>query len=540
MAAMKKITFFKTLTVILFTAVACSNHDGIYTITRFGAKGDGLKINTASINRAIEKCSNDGGGTVIVPRGKFITGTIVLRSNVHLHLNPGAFLIGSTDTADYLRMPDVQFHEGYSHYGLIFAENASNISITGAGELLGNGTFFMNGIEKPHTGSDFDRQFTRQKENFMKEGDIFEDGPVSYAYRPGILITFEQCERINISGVTIKDSPEWTMRISDCEDVEINGISIINNKLIPNSDGIHTTSSRNVRISNCNIFAGDDAIIVTGFGKSQVPDDPERLNYKPQYGNKTGIAENVTVTNCVLSSRSACIRIGYGKHSIKNLVFSNLVMYDSNRGIGIFARDGGNIDNVLFSNIVIQTRLHSGHWWGKGEPIHISACRQTENGIPGKISNIRFEGIIASSEAGILISGCRESVISNVTLSDISLKIRNGKYTGSYGGNFDLRPAWPISAALFSHDIPGIYAGYVNNLKIKDFRLTWDEGLPDFFTEGIFAENFSGILLEGVEISHAHKDKKEPAIRMINGENAVLSGLHTSKQNIPFVMVNVK
>lgn len=537
---MNNLIKFRIITAILLLCAGCSSKDGVYKITGFGAKGDGKKINTAEINRAIEKCHKEGGGIVVVPCGKFISGTIVLMSDVNLHLDPGAVLIGSTDTADYLKMPGVQFQEGYSHYGLIFAENAKNISITGSGEINGNGTFFMNGIEKPHMGSDFDRKYTRQGENFMKEGDIFEDGPVSYAYRPGLLITFEQCERIRISGVTMRDSPEWTIRISDCEDAEIDGISIINNKLIPNSDGIHTTSSRNIRISNCNIFAGDDAIIVTGFGRSPAPDDPERANYNPLYGNKTGIAENVTVTNCVLSSRSACIRIGYGKHSMRNLVFSNLVMYDSNRGIGIFSRDGGSIENVLFSNIVIETRLHAGHWWGKGEPIHISACRQTDKGIPGKISNIRFEGITASSEAGILISGCSESIISNITLSGISLKVRNGKYTDSYGGNFDLRPAWPFSTAIFSHDIPGIYAGFVNNLTIKDFQLTWDEGLPDFFTDAIYAENFKGLFLESISATSAHNKEREPAVTMINGDNITVNGIHTSKNNIPYLTRNVK
>jgi hypothetical protein len=355
-----------------------------------------------------------------------------------------------------------------------------------------------------------------------------------------MLITIEQCERIRISDVTMKDSPEWTIRLGDCEDVEIDGISILNNKLIPNSDGIHCTSSRNIRISDCNIFAGDDAIIVTGFGKSPAPGDPARDEYKPLYGNKTGIAENVTVTNCVLSSRSACIRIGYGKHSMRNLVFSNIVMYDSNRGIGMFVREGGSINNVLFSNIVIDNRLHSGHWWGKGEPIHISACPQTDKGVSGKISNVRFEGITANSETGILISGCNESIISDITLSDISLRIKRGKHTETYGGNFDLRPAWPLSIALFNHDIPGLYAGFVNNLTVRNFRLDWEDGLPEFFTEAIFAENFNGITLDGIEANPAHPKKGNSAVRLINGENANVSGVRTKNQNSPYIMLNVK
>jgi polygalacturonase len=527
---------------LLFVADACNNNNSsIYNITDFGARGDGKKINTKSINEAVRKCSNEGGGTVVIPRGIFITGTIVLRSGVNLHLEPGAILTGSIDTSDYLIMNDVQFSEGYSRYGLIFAKNVENISITGYGEINGNGTFFMNGIDKPHMGGgDFDRKFTRQGERFMKPGDLIEDGPVSYNFRPGMLITLEYCGNIRISDVTMKDSPEWTIRLGTCDNAVIHGITIINNKLIPNSDGIHCTTSRNIMISDCNIFAGDDAVIVTGFGDGPLPQEINEEKFRSFKGNRTGWAENVTVTNCVLSSRSACIRVGYGNHPIRNLTFSNIIMYDSNRGIGVFARDDSRVENVLFSDIVISNRIHSGHWWGKGESIHISAIQDTKDGKAGTIDNIRFRNITAQSEAGIVIYGTPGSTISNIYLEDIKLRIGKGEYTETYGGNFDLRPAWPLSTALFSHDIPGIYAGFVNNLTVRNFQLTWDEGLPEFFTEAVYAENFNGIKLDGIDSNPAHCNEGDPVVRMTNGENAIVSGIRTSRQNIPYLMLNVK
>jgi polygalacturonase len=523
----------------LLTGSSCNTNEGVYNIGKFGARGDGKKNNTAAINKAIEACSKNGGGTVLVPPGRYITGTIELKQGVNLWLDHGAILFGSGDTSDYRPMNKVLFSEGYTRYGLIFAKNTSDISISGYGEINGNGTSFMNSIDKPHLGGDYDRKFTRQGENFMKPDGQFEDGPVSYEFRPGMMITMEQCENITISGVTMKDAPEWTVKLEDCDDAEISGITITNNKLVPNSDGIHCTTSRNIRISDCSIFAGDDAIIVTGFGSSPLPDDPQWENLKQIAGNKTGLSENITVTNCVLSSRSACIRVGYGKHPIRNLVFSNLVMYDSNRGIGVFARDNSRIENILFSDIVINNRLHSGHWWGKGEPIHISAIQETEKGKAGTIENIRFTNITANSETGILISGTDRSIIKDIFLSDIKLKIKRGKYSDSYGGNFDLRPAWPLNSALFSHDIPGLYAGYVENLIISNFELSWGEDLPSYFTEAINIDNFKNVKLENITVNPAHISTGKPAVVLNNGVNATLRNINTEMGIIPYHLNHV-
>jgi hypothetical protein len=342
-----------------------------------------------------------------------------------------------------------------------------------------------------------------------------------------MLITFERCENIHISDLVLKDSPEWTIRIGDCDDVNIRGISILNNKLIPNSDGIHVTTSRNVRISDCNVFAGDDAIIVTGFGNSPLPDDSVARNKNTiTVGNKTGIAENVTVTNCVLSSRSACIRVGYGNHPIRNLTFSNLVMYESNRGIGVFARDHSRIENVLFSHIIINNRLHSGHWWGKGEPIHISALQDSREGPPGTISNIRFSDITATSETGIVIYGIPESIIENIRFDNVQLTINAGEYSETYGGNFDLRPAYPIHLAIFKHDIPGLYAQYVKHLQVSGFELRWGTSLPSYFMQAIEINHFEDILLDEITGNHAFPGKG-PAIKLYDGENAKLHNCRT-------------
>jgi polygalacturonase len=517
-----------TFVILIYS---CNHTTGIYNILDFGAKGDNKSLNTKAINTAINACNKNGGGVVVIPAGKFVSGSIQLLSNVSLKLETGSALIGSTDIKQYFTSDKPIFNEDYSSYGLIYAVDAVNITIEGSGEIIGNGTSFMSPNDKPHIGGDFERKYTRQGESFMPEGNTFEDGPVLCPNRPNVLVLFERCENIHIRDISLKDSPFWTVRIGNCDNAVITGISILNNMLIPNSDGIHCTDSRNVRISDCNIVAGDDAIIVSGLGNEPAPGDSAFRVDSKKIGNKTGIAENVTVTNCILSSRSAGIRIGYGKRPIRNCVFSNLVIYGSNRGIGIFAREKSSIDNILFQNIIMHTRLHSGHWWGKGEPIHISAVPNIKGGNSGKITNIQFSDIIAYAETGILIYGNSESIIDNISLNRVKLSINRGKFSDSYGGNFDLRPAQPLSVALFKHEIPGLYARYVRNLTIEGFELNWGKNLPEYFTNGIEVANFDGLCINNFKGTAALKKNGFVAIKLADGVNESISFTDNSTGN---------
>lgn len=520
---MKTIKVILATSLVMLIAGCTSVYKARYDIRRFGARGDGKTLNTAFIQRAVNTCCKNGGGTVVVPAGNFITGSIRLYSNIKLHLEPGACLTGSPDLEDYIL-------EGKRH-GIIFAYRARNVSITGEGEINGQGSLFhIDG--QAHILLDFERKYTRQGDQYIPE-DIFPpDGPIRYENRPGMMIVLEQCEQVVIKDVTLKDSPVWTIRIADCDDVLVNGISIKNNLLIPNSDGIHCTSSRNIRISDCDIRAGDDAIIVTGFetdsyftGDSIKPPDYGSRDY----GNKTGYAENVTVTNCVLQSRSAGIRVGYGENSIRNCTFQNIVIYGSNRGIGVFSRDEGSIENIAFSDIIIETRIHSGHWWGNGEPIHVSAIAQSEGVPAGIVRNIRFSNITACSETGIVLFGTGETHCQDISLDNVHLIIRKSALESTYGGNFDLRPTLRNEDALFSHDIPGIYAGYTDGLNIEDFSIAWDDNLASYFTNGIYCENFSGLKIDGFKGRQALAVSNESAICLKNGSDVTIMNFNADK-----------
>jgi hypothetical protein len=448
---------------------------GDFNIVDYGAVSGSNA--TAALQKAVDACHAAGGGRVIVPAGRFITGTVELRSYVDLHLEQGALLLGSTDLADYTR--------SFRRHGMLYAYDAVQVSVTGEGIMDGRGTNFYD-TTRSHVTPDFDRQFTRQKDRYLPEGEFFSDGPIRRIGAPGMTITFYHCSQVTLQDFTLRDTPIWAVRFAYCEDVLVEGISILNNLMVPNSDGLHCTASRNVRIANCDIRAGDDAIIFTGFDiEEERPGYDTTAQAARRYGNKSVYAENLNVTNCQLQSRSSGIRIGYGQHPIRRCVFTNLIIYGSNRGIGIFARDAADISDLIFSDIIIDTRLHNGHWWGNGEPIHLSSISRFSGHPAGTIRRVRFDNIIATGEHGLLVYGEPGSPLQDISFERIQLRINKGPETLAYGGNIDLRPNPQKEKQVFARDIPGLLAQHVDGLVIRDFTLSWGDGLPAFFTHGI-------------------------------------------------------
>ncbi len=502
LAFIKLLLFF----TIILTPQTLAARD--YNISDYGAL-QGTN-STRAIQKAVDECFAAGGGRVVIPAGTFITSSIILKSNVEVYLEPGSVLKGSDKIEDY--------RANNERHGIFFAEDEYNIAITGRGTIDANGSGFYD-FTKNHTWDEFDRSVIRQRENYMKEGTFFTDGPVKRISMPGMTLVFFHCTKIVLKDITIKDTPVWATRFGYCEDVLIEGITIRNNILVPNSDGIHCTASRNIRISDCDIVAGDDAIVMTGFPKIEnVPGYSMKEQEEHTWGNKSRFAEHMNVTNCQLKSTSAGIRIGYGQHPIRRCSFSNIIIYDSHRGIGIFAHDTTDIEDLTFDNIIIETRLYNGQWWGNGEPIHLSCISRFEGYKPGKIKNVMFSNITATGEQGIIIYGLKESPAENITISNLRLYLRKGKETMFYGGNFDLRPASLKKMQIFEHDIPGFYAQHVKNLSINGFELSWDPDLPDFFTNAIEINNFDAVQINNLNGGYAPNSKDRNDIRLSDGK----------------------
>jgi hypothetical protein len=174
------------------------------------------------------------------------------------------------------------------------------------------------------------------------------------------------------------------------------------------------------------------------------------------------------------------------------------VIRNSNRGIGLFLRRGETIENILFSNIVIETRLYRGKWWGKGELIHVSALAEFEGDSQTRtLRNVTFSNVIATGDHGIVIHADQHSTIENVTFNDVRVTLQPGPLQETFGGNFDFRPVWNPHLKVFSHDIPAFYAYGVKALALRNVAVEWRGPLPAFVRHAIQIERFDDVLIEG-------------------------------------------
>ena len=454
----------------------------VFDITAYGAVGDGKTTATKSVQAAIDACNAAGGGKVVIPTGTFSIGTIHLKSNVHLYVDAGGILKGSKNLDDYeMYVPDKPFNP--VHKGMLFTEDAENVTISGEGQIDGNGDEFFD-LTKAKTIDANGTKLTRQKDNFRHVESGIGDGPVVPKERPYQMFVFSSCKRITVKDIFISKSPFWCMLFADCDAVKVDGVRLWNSMLAPNADGIDIASCTNVSINNCDIRAGDDAIAIVGYNHHFEIPGFRKLRH---------ISENILVNNCNLQSYSSAIRIGFlDQNDVSNIQVSNCNITNSSRGIGIFLRDEGSLQNISFSNMYIETKIHTGDWWGNGEPIHISAVRGKENVKLGKIKNVRFNNIICKGENGMLLYGSEESVIEDVSFDNVSFELTDSKLNDVAGGNVDLRGALYEKDQFFQRDIPGLLIHYANNISINRFKLVWTGTRMPYFTNGIEANHFNG------------------------------------------------
>ncbi len=492
------------LSIVLPFIFSLSTVAQVFNILDYGAIPDNKTINTQFIQAAVDSCAISGGGTVYVPAGVFVTGTFGLKSNVNLFLSSGAELKGSSNIDDYkiFRAPG----QIPVHYGIIYTHKADNASITGPGIINGNEEAFFK-WDTPKVLEWGGARYTRQGENFRTVREGFGDGPIEPLERPMQMIIFSECTNILVRDVQLLKSTFWTIHFSDCDGVIISGVRIMTSLLTPNSDGIDITSSSNVIVSDCDIRTGDDAIAITGYAY---------VGELPGFHRILRASENITITNCNLQSRSSGIRIGFiDQNTVRNIHISNVNITNSHRGIGIFTRKEGSLENITVSQVTIETRLHTGDWWGNGEPIHISAVRESPDSILGHIKNVTFRDITCYSENGIIIYGGRDAVIEDIRFYNLRFRMLNSKMNDVGGGNIDLRGAF-IEKQLFSADISAFYAQYVERLSLDDVVIAWDNVKEDYFRHGIHIVNSSKVWLTGIE---AASSPSNPGLKPVMLEN---------------------
>jgi len=230
-------------------------------------------------------------------------------------------------------------------------------------------------------------------------------------------------------------------------------------------------------------------------------------------------SENINVSNCILRSRSSAIRIGgWDQNHMANYNFSNIVIFDSNRGINLSIGDSGSVQNVNFNNIRIETRLHTGDWWGQGDPIKITAMR----GVPdspkiGIIKNINFTNVSCRSENCINLIASDETRLQNIFFNNLQMEFVKSEKEETIGGNLDLRPNIVEGKQLFARDIPAIYVENADNVMFNQVDVTWDKRISqNHYTHAFEAVGVNGIRLTGIKASASPSNKQMSVILLDN------------------------
>ncbi|MGN1142427.1 MAG: glycoside hydrolase family 28 protein [Oliverpabstia sp.] len=393
-------------------------------ITDFGAVGDGKTINTRSIQEAIDLASAKQG-TVYIPAGLFMTGSLNLK-NASLYLERDAVLKGSPDLADY---PFIGYYHNEMHEvtSLLYSMNQKHIHIFGFGTIDFNGNAFYD------TNTPVIPPYYKTP---LSPEQILE---CNYYYTDETRVNqpcfFLNVEDLTIDGITLLNSSCWTVSLCHCKNVKITNVTISTSHNIPNNDGIHISCSDGVIISNCHISSGDDCIAMTTTTKW---DD---------------VCQNIVISDCVLSSCSKAIDIGYLYSHIRNVTISNCTIQDSNRGLCIMVcEEEGLIENVTVNNLVISTKIHAGTWWGNGEPIlifgmqHDNAAvshmnsQRTNRRWKDTMKNIIINNVICYGENAIGIVGTGNNV-NNITLSNIYFNSRESANISLKGRVLDTLPS---------------------------------------------------------------------------------------------------
>lgn len=423
-------------------------------IRDFGAIADTLC--TAAIQDAIDVAHGRGGGQVMVPAGRWLSGTIELRSGVELFLGPGAVLVGSENPADY-RSAEVAGEYGGTASGfLIIAEQCTDISIAGPGCIDGRGLSFMDGFRSPQG------PYIRQAKEWRPRG-----------------IGLTACQRVTLKDFTIRDAAQWTIHLTGCEDVLCQSLRILNRTDIPNNDGIDPDRCRRVRIIGCHIEAGDDCIVL------------KCTKEHPEYGD----CEDIVIQGCTLMSTSAALKIGTESHgNFRRIVASGCSIFGSHRGLTIQLRDHGNVEDVIFADCTVETRHFHPLWWGQAEAISITAVPRNDQVAVGSIQRVVLRNILCRGENGVFIHGSPEAPIRDLVLDGVQVAV--GKTSKWPGGQHDLRPSGGEEhGGLYEAPCSAVYLAHCQDASVRGLKVRWFGDSMEWFGHAVEVHNCPGLAM---------------------------------------------
>lgn len=455
--------------------ISIQAHAEDYKASMFGIKSNGTTLNTNSIQKAIDFIHEKGGGRLVFYVGRYLTGTVQLKSNVTIQLEEGATLLGSTNIYDYNI-------NGTSFSSLITATKADHIGITGKGVIDGQGRDLAYALlDQVHKG--------------ILKDELANDRP---ALRRPKGVYFRECTSVEMSGIMVKNAAEWVLVFDQCQNLKIDKITV-DSKAYWNNDGIDIVDCKNVIISNSFIDASDDAICF----KSHDP---------------TKFCENVEVRNNVARSSANGIKFGtVVSGGFKNFKIINNKVYDTYRSaITIATPDGGVIDNIFVDSLYAYNTgnaiyLRIGARWNKGRIGSMNNI--TIQNMYCEIPNTKpdagreYEGPIEDLPRNISpasIVGLPGQYISNVTLRNIHIVFPgNSNPTYAYRGikpaDLDSIPEMPAAYPEYSQfkELPawGFYVRHVKNLSIENITLTalGKEYRPAIVLDDVQGAQFSGM-----------------------------------------------
>lgn len=397
-----KFLFITILLVLTFISAGAQT----YNVRDYGAVSDTTKLSTWSIQKAIDKCTANGGGTVLVPAGNYLSSSIYLKDNVTLHLDAGAIIYASRNGADY---PKQSKRVGASDFEsvevLLCAVGAKNISLTGKGMLHCRAERVS--YKRPEVKAVTDSITGREVYNAALYG---ADYRTKYKKIPPYTtaISFTDCYNVHIRDVQVMESSGWGVHLQWCDRVVVDGLYIESSSIDGvNSDGLDIDGCSNVMVSNCKIDTGDDALCF----KTTRTD------------GRTAPCRWITVTNCILKSSSAALKFGTETYAdFENITISNCVINGANRGLNLIVRDGGTIRNIILSNMIIHTERKAPFWWGNGDPLWFTIQKRDNAPSAGGIENVIIENVMAYGQSGVRIEGF-DNMVKNIQIQNFQLFI---------------------------------------------------------------------------------------------------------------------
>ena len=469
----------------------------VANVSDFDAKPDGTTLSTAPIQKAIDHCAAEGGGTVRFPPGKWLCGAISLRSNVTLLLEEGATLLGSPNLDDYVvpasSAADRPKGERKTAKALITCEQLRQVAIRGKGTIDGNGAHFRDKT-KP---------------------------------RPKVLM-FTGCQDVRVEGVRLQASGSWMQHYRDCERLVVRDVTVFNHASF-NNDGLDVDSCRDVEIADCTIDSDDDALCL------------KSLSDRP--------CRNVKISNCTLSSHCNAIKMGtesgggFQDITVRDCrVFSprhSKVIYGKQRGLAGIALeivDGGLMDGVDVSNIEID---------GVTAPVFIRLGnrgrayenRQAKPGI-GTLRNVTLSKITATkaSSTGCSITGLPGHPVENVVLKDIQLTFDGGESRQRASAEVPERPeSYPECTMFGTLPAYGLYCRHVKGLKLSRVQLRTDK--PDQ-RHAVVCDDAEEVRIEGLDAPFSVE--AAALVRLTDAKQVAISGCKPEAAGGVFVRVEGK